>query len=210
MNRSGWVPGGSKKDFQTNRGGVSPDNPVDGNYEILRFDLSETVRAPALLRTLAAGRFISLPEPASPYFSDDWTVHLVARGQWANQPLISTEQYAAGGVDTVRGYLQSERFGDNAWNARLELRTPLWTPPFPGGPLRSRFQLVGFFDAAGLYTQHAGEGQPPYQDLQGIGAGLTASLFDRVTAVLYASHPVVGTEFTDQDVRFNFQVSAGF
>ena len=48
-------------------------------------------------------------------------------GQLASGPLISNEQYAAGGADSVRGYTEAERLGDNGARASLELRTPhLW------------------------------------------------------------------------------------
>ncbi len=33
-------------------------------------------------------------------------------GQFASQPLISSEQYSGGGVDSVRGYLETEALGD--------------------------------------------------------------------------------------------------
>ena len=45
-------------------------------------------------------------------------------GQWSDQPLISNEQYGAGGADTVRGYLESEAMGDDALHATIELRSP--------------------------------------------------------------------------------------
>jgi len=49
-----------------------------------------------------------------------------ARGGWqlAAQPLISNEQYAIGGVDTVRGYLESAALGENGISLSLEARTP--------------------------------------------------------------------------------------
>jgi hemolysin activation/secretion protein len=45
-------------------------------------------------------------------------------GQLASGPLISNEQYGAGGVDSVRGYTESERLGDNGLRGSIELRTP--------------------------------------------------------------------------------------
>lgn len=55
-----------------------------------------------------------------------WNWSLVAdiNGQLASGPLISNEQYAAGGVDSVRGYTEAERLGDNGLRASVELRTP--------------------------------------------------------------------------------------
>ena len=53
---------------------------------------------------------------------------MTARGGWqiAAQPLISNEQFAIGGVDTVRGYLESAALGENGVNLNLEARTPNW------------------------------------------------------------------------------------
>ncbi len=45
-------------------------------------------------------------------------------GQYADGPLISNEQFAAGGLTSVRGYLQSEAVGDDGAEAALELRSP--------------------------------------------------------------------------------------
>jgi hemolysin activation/secretion protein len=55
-----------------------------------------------------------------------WNFSLVGAvgGQIASGPLISNEQYAAGGVDSVRGYTEAERLGDDGGRASLELRTP--------------------------------------------------------------------------------------
>ena len=45
-------------------------------------------------------------------------------GQIANGPLVSNEQYAAGGVESVRGYKESEAFGDHAFHGVLEFSGP--------------------------------------------------------------------------------------
>lgn len=48
------------------------------------------------------------------------------RGSWqvAAQPLVSNEQFAIGGVDTVRGYVESAALGENGLALSLEARTP--------------------------------------------------------------------------------------
>jgi hemolysin activation/secretion protein len=55
-----------------------------------------------------------------------WNMSLVGSidGQLASGPLISNEQYAAGGVDSVRGYTEAERLGDQGARASVELRSP--------------------------------------------------------------------------------------
>jgi hemolysin activation/secretion protein len=47
-----------------------------------------------------------------------------AQGQVSDDPLLDTEEFSAGGLGTVRGYLESEELGDNALLGTLELRTP--------------------------------------------------------------------------------------
>jgi hemolysin activation/secretion protein len=53
-----------------------------------------------------------------------WSVVAKIDGQLASGPLISNEQYGAGGVDSVRGYTESERLGDNGIRGSIELRAP--------------------------------------------------------------------------------------
>jgi hemolysin activation/secretion protein len=53
-----------------------------------------------------------------------WAVMAKIDGQLASGPLINNEQFAAGGADSVRGYTEAERLGDNALHGTLELRTP--------------------------------------------------------------------------------------
>lgn len=45
-------------------------------------------------------------------------------GQTSSQPLVSPEQFTAGGFDSVRGYLESEALGDKGFRLRLELTAP--------------------------------------------------------------------------------------
>jgi hemolysin activation/secretion protein len=53
-----------------------------------------------------------------------WSVFGRIDGQLASGPLINNEQYAAGGADSVRGYTEAERLGDNGVHGTFELRTP--------------------------------------------------------------------------------------
>lgn len=55
---------------------------------------------------------------------EGWGASLKGSWQVAAQPLISNEQFAIGGVDTVRGYLESAALGENGLALSLEARTP--------------------------------------------------------------------------------------
>lgn len=53
-----------------------------------------------------------------------WGMQARASWQLAAQPLVSNEQFAIGGVDTVRGYVESAALGENGLALSLEARTP--------------------------------------------------------------------------------------
>ncbi len=100
-------------------------------------------------------------------FDDGWDLTARLDFQAASQPLVSNEQFAAGGVDSVRGYLDAERTGDDGWRARLELRTPaLW----PESGIETR--ALGFLDWASLRVQKPDPGQESSYAIGSWGAGL--------------------------------------
>jgi hemolysin activation/secretion protein len=215
FNRTGWVAGDTTPNFEANRVGAT------GNYGIGSFSLDYTLRIPGLLQTLAAGHPIPLPKPDRS-FADDWTLHVKARGQVASQPLIPWEEFTAGGVDSVRGYLQSEEFGDNGVNGQFEIRTPTLRNFF-GGYAKETAQFVVFYDAAMLWTLNPGEGELPSVDMVGYGVGVRASLFDRFNAQIFvgipqesipasvtsnASQATGGTKADSP--RYHIQISTGF
>lgn len=53
-----------------------------------------------------------------------WQVVGRMSGQVSSTPLISNEQFGVGGADTVRGYYESNSFGDKGMTGSLELRSP--------------------------------------------------------------------------------------
>jgi hemolysin activation/secretion protein len=54
----------------------------------------------------------------------EWSLAFRLDGQLASGPLINNEEFAGGGVDSVRGYTEAERLGDEGARTSLELRTP--------------------------------------------------------------------------------------
>ena len=97
-------------------------------------------------------------------------------GQLADQPLISNEQFSAGGVESVRGYRESTLLGDNGFHATTELSAPDLAPHLGFG---SRFQAVPylFYDCAALWVKEPLPGQDSSMNLQGTGIGLRGILF---------------------------------
>jgi hemolysin activation/secretion protein len=99
-----------------------------------------------------------------------WSLGAKLEIQLASGPLVSNEQFAAGGAESVRGYLEGERVGDSAQRWAVEVRTPKMSPAGAGSPIR----LVGlaFYEGARLQTMQAIYPQPSHQLLRGTGIGL--------------------------------------
>jgi hemolysin activation/secretion protein len=220
FNFAGLVNGGSKADFQANRGGVSPDNPVTGTYGVFAWNLEYRRR----LSMADGGSFLAnlsqsilgplwlhsgIPRDSIGLF-DDWALVLRANGQLATEPLIPTEEYAAGGVGTVRGYLQSEIFGDNAQLYSAEL----WARRFsldiyPDVSLGLR--PSAFYDYACMYNKNPGEGEAPRTCIYSLGVGLRLAFTRWMWGDLYLADPLVTTENTTAgDVRLHFRLTGGF
>ncbi|PWU11100.1 MAG: hypothetical protein C5B50_23935 [Verrucomicrobia bacterium] len=57
-------------------------------------------------------------------FYQNWGVRLAADGQWANQPLISNEQFSLGGQSGPRGYRDGAEYSDTGWRVQFEPHSP--------------------------------------------------------------------------------------
>lgn len=106
-----------------------------------------------------------------------WDMRLAARasGQITNTPLISNEQFAAGGPQSVRGYFQTQQLGDDGVNLSLEVQSPQLKRP--QWDFAQNFRLHVFFDYAYLWIDHALAPNPNYYRLAGTGAGMRLQFF---------------------------------
>jgi hemolysin activation/secretion protein len=98
-----------------------------------------------------------------------WSLVGKLDGQMASGPLISSEEYGAGGADSVRGYVESERLGDEGIRGSVELRTPQLF-----GSQRSpadQSYLFLFADAARLRVLEPLPGQQAAFRLGSVGLG---------------------------------------
>ncbi|HEX4140913.1 MAG TPA: ShlB/FhaC/HecB family hemolysin secretion/activation protein, partial [Candidatus Methylacidiphilales bacterium] len=101
-------------------------------------------------------------------------VFVKIQGQAADKPLVNSEQFSAGGLGTVRGYLESEELGDNGIIESLELRTPS-LGDFLGKTVDDwRFYVFG--EAALLTIDDALPDQQERYELASVGAGTRLKL----------------------------------
>jgi hemolysin activation/secretion protein len=109
-------------------------------------------------------------------------------GQLAGEPLISNEQFSLGGLDTVRGYLESEALGDFGGALQTEVRSPPITEA-AGLPLND-LRGFGFFDAGTVVLHNPLLQQRPSDVLTSTGVGLRLRLFDHVNGEVVAAFPL--------------------
>jgi hemolysin activation/secretion protein len=129
-------------------------------------------------------------------------------GQITSGPLISNEQFVAGGVDTVRGYLEAEQSGDDACFGRMELRSPWFakTTTFP-----AELMALAFLDGASLRLLDPLPSQKSYFNLSSGGVGLRVKYSPHLDATLDLAVPFEDATFTRAwDPRLLFSLAYQF
>lgn len=149
--------------------------------------------------------------------SRDWKLHkdygLGVRASWqlAGQALISNEQFAIGGVDTVRGYLESAALGDRGLALSLEGKSPNLASRFPSlGESVTQLQAVAFVDAAMVRVIDPISASDRFS-LAGVGLGLNAKGWGGLDLSLSWAYPLRAVGNTRKgDHRFHFNVAYGW
>jgi hemolysin activation/secretion protein len=140
----------------------------------------------------------------------EWHLGLRFDGQWANQPLISNEQFGIGGLNGVRGYREGEVFGDTGWRVTSELKTP----PHVVGTVYRKTPLVVrgsiFMDYAEVYYLDPIH-NPDRIPLWGTGFGGVATIGAHWEARMLFSWPLLSTTTTEAgQPRFDFGLNFQF
>lgn len=96
----------------------------------------------------------------------DWGIKFHADGQWANEPLISTEQFALGGLAGVRGYHEGELYGDRGWRVLIEPHSPYLNLGTIDNKLPVLVRLYTFFDVGERFLIGNGLSLDPVPTIQ--------------------------------------------
>jgi len=143
-------------------------------------------------------------------FVTNWITTIRADGQWASEPLISNEQFGAGGVNSVRGYQEGQTFGDTGWHFTLEQQTPphVVGSAFGNAPLIIRGSA--YMDYARVYLLDP-QGRPDNTALWSAGLGGVASVGPHWETRLLLSVPLLRVAGSALYQPFlNFSVTAQF
>ena len=129
--------------------------------------------------------------------------------QLANKPLLPLEQFAVGGVRTVRGFRTNQVVRDQGFATSVELRVPVLRSP-EGVAL---LQFAPFIDVGGAWYKGRNTDTP--QRLSSAGVGLRSDPYAGLHAELYWARSIAGRNVVNpsqslQDRGWHFLVRANF
>lgn len=141
-------------------------------------------------------------------YAGDFALVFRASGQAADSSLVSSEQLAAGGAGSVRGYLAAEDTGDSGVTASMELRSPSvasWL-----GSFVNDWRFHFFVDGSHILLIDPLPGQRGSFTLMSTGLGTRFTLFQCLTGQLEYGYPLrAGTQTKAHDGQLLFSVKAG-
>jgi hemolysin activation/secretion protein len=174
------------------RGSGSPESQFKQNrfnsrssFFLLRGDASHTVTLP--------NRF---------------QVFVKTQGQMSASPLLSSEQFAGGGLSSARGYLEGEAAGDSALFGTFELRSP----SLLGSTIKnSEWRIHLFGDAGLLWVEDSLAGQSNRFRLASFGIGTRFRLGEHANGSLELAQPLLDpTETSSGDPFLSFRLWSDF
>lgn len=139
----------------------------------------------------------------------DFVAALKFSGQWADSHLVTNEQFAFGGLSTVRGYFQSEAVGDDGFAASLELRSPSLAPYLFS--FVDELRVFGFYEGGYVRVRNAAVEQAASFRLMSAGGGARLQLFKHISGEISVGVPFRDGPTTRKgDARTTFTAKGEF
>jgi hemolysin activation/secretion protein len=139
----------------------------------------------------------------------DFQIFARIQGQVSDQPLVSSEQFAGGGLTSVRGYLEAETLGDDGFIGTVELRSPSLLAKLGRDSNEWRFYV--FADGGYLTLIDPLPEQDSVFALASVGAGTRLRFQNHFNGSLDAAVPFIGqTQTAALDWQLTFRLWADF
>ena len=163
------------------------------------------VKLGSLRERLLSNSSFSLNTSRTPNFSarprflgEGWSLLGAMTGQWSSAPLVSNEQMSAGGVDSVRGYYESQVAADMGMRLSFEMGTPSYAG--------KHGEVWGLTFVEGAYLENSDTGVEEDSEfrLASVGFGLRAQSKKQWFFDLDAGYPLKAVDEVEEgDVRVN-------
>ncbi len=119
------------------------------------------------------------------------------QGQYSNDPLIGSEQFTAGGAESVRGYLEVEAAGDYGALGTIELRSPSLANWF-GKQVLTEWRFLAFAEGGRLGIHDPLPEQKDYFLLWSVGGGSRFKLFEHLSGSVDVGVPLTSEGTTQR------------
>jgi hemolysin activation/secretion protein len=131
------------------------------------------------------------------------------QGQITNDPLLSSEQFSAGGANSLRGYLEAERLGDYGTIGTIEFRTPSFGKTI--SPAINDWRFLTFLDGGVLWLRRPLPGEESFFKLASAGIGTRINIFDTLNAAADIAVAAADGAVTKMGAtRVHFRLWSGF
>ena len=117
-------------------------------------------------------------------------------GQYTDEPLLALEQFSAGGLETVRGYLENQMVRDRGVVSSVEFRVPLLFNKAGAGIVH----LAPFYDFGGAWNVN---GSPDPETLSSAGVGLLLAPCKNFSAQIYWGYQLRPVDNDDGGLQEN-------
>jgi hemolysin activation/secretion protein len=125
-------------------------------------------------------------------------------GQAADGPLISNEQFSLGGMESVRGYFETQALADDAVFGSLELHSP--HVGLDDWEFLNKLKLLAFLDVGHGWVKNTLAGNANSSFLSGGGFGFQFQMWKHLSGVLNIGIPftsIAPVQSGDPKVHFN-------
>ncbi len=139
----------------------------------------------------------------------DWNTFVRVSGQYADSHLVTNEQFALGGMGSIRGYFQSEVVGDYGLAGGIELRAPSFATQV--GPFVDELRFFAFADGGIVRIRNPLPDAIAGYDVASVGAGLRLGDFKNFSAEAVIGLPLIsGPNSVKNDPRYTFIIKGAF
>ncbi len=130
-------------------------------------------------------------------------------GQIADSPLISNEQFSLGGMQSVRGYFETQALADDGLIGSVELRSPHLAPRYRDTV--NKLQALVFMDGGRGWIQDALPGSDKTSELASAGLGMRFQVWKYFVGVLDLGFPLASLGPVQKgDPKLHFNVATEF
>jgi hemolysin activation/secretion protein len=139
----------------------------------------------------------------------DFQFYLRGTGQWSADPLISNEGFSLGGMESVRGYFESEALGDIGFAFQSELRSPPLAPL--AGSFLDELRVHAFLDWGKAAIRLPLASQEGSWRFASLGAGTRIRLFKYFNGAADVGVPLLdGPDSASGEVFVRFRIWGEF